>query len=109
MAVHIGRVFLFLYCNRNRTFIATRASLKKLTKRDTVVTTDSIKSNPQPLFFERVMRSEQRGRCSKAKEKKRRFSGRCPEPRDVWSVSSKLMHKGSAFMRRPFEKGGRKL
>ena len=35
----------------------------------------------------------------KAKEKKRRFSGRCPEPRDVWSVSSKLMHKGSAFSR----------
>ena len=48
-------------------------------------------------------------RCSKAKEKKRRFSGRCPEPRDVWSVSSKLTHKGNAFMRLLFEKGGRKL
>ena len=42
----------------------------------------------------------------KAKEKKRRFPGRCPEPRDVWSVSSKLMHKGNAFVRRPFEKAG---
>ena len=55
------------------------------------------------------MRSEQRKRCSKAKEKKRRFSRRCPEPRDVWSVSSKLTHKGNAFMRLLFEKGGRKL
>ena len=48
------------------------------------------------------------GRCSKA-QKKRRFSRRCPEPRDVWSVSSKLTHKGNAFMRLLFEKGGRKL
>ena len=55
------------------------------------------------------MRSEQRKRCSKAKEKKRRFSRRCPEPRDVWSVSSKLTHKGNAFTRLLFEKGGRKL
>ena len=55
------------------------------------------------------MRSEQRKRCSKAKEKKRRFSRRCPEPCDVWSVSSKLTHKGNAFMRLLFEKGGRKL
>jgi len=40
----------------------------------------------------------------KANEKKRRFPGRCPEPRDVWSVSSKLMHKGNAFVRDPLKR-----
>ena len=42
----------------------------------------------------------------KANENKRRFPGRCPTPRVVWSVRSKLMHKGIAFVRRPFEKAG---
>ena len=31
-------------------------------------------------------------------------SKRNAAPRDVWSVSSKLMHKGSAFMRHPLKK-----
>ena len=43
--------------------------------------------------------------AAKKLQKKRRFPGRCPEPRDVWSVGSKLMHKGNAFVRRPFKKG----
>ena len=32
--------------------------------------------------------------------------GALPHTRDVWSVGSKLMHKGNAFVRRPFEKAG---
>ena len=44
MTVHIGRALL--YCNRNRTFIATRASIKKFAKRNAVITTNSSESEP---------------------------------------------------------------
>ena len=47
-------------------------------------------------------------RCSKAPKETPIF-GALPRPRDVWSVSSKLMHKGSAFMRGPLKRQAKVL
>ena len=48
------------------------------------------------------MRSEQRKALFQS-------SKRNAAPRDVWSVSSKLMHKGSAFMRGPLKRRAKLL
>ena len=47
-------------------------------------------------------------RCSKAPKETPIF-GALPRPRDVWSVRSKLMHKGSAFMRGPLKRRAKLL
>ena len=51
------------------------------------------------------LRSEQRGALFQS-SKRNAAHGTLPRPRDVWSVHSKLMHKGRAFMRLLFEKAG---